>query len=220
MIETTIRDPEKLETLRADSQGRINLGVEYAGRTVEVVVAESDQGESDVTALQQTIGDRPMEEHERQGMLFIRLFGIDRSFLVEDHDVVIEENQVQPTTVSLSDVDWSKGYLLDRENVSRFEFDRDAEKQFAFTEHLTADPVAVTLDESSYDDPVYRFKNDNEGTSDVMKEYVAHVERIFGYDPTEELANVRMHPGEEPRPVLFQNPGSENYIAIAPQVPE
>lgn len=218
MIETTIRDPEKHETIRADSQGRVNLGVKYAGRTVEIVVVESRGEQSNVSGLQQTIGDRPMEEHERWGMLFIRLFGIDQSFLVEDHDAVIDENEVQSDTVGLSDVDWSKGYLLDQNNISRFEFEQDAEEQFAFSDELTAEPIDVTLDESNYGDTVYCFENENEGTSAVLGEYITYIQRIFGYDPTKELSNVRVHPDEAPRPVMFRNPVSESYIAIAPRV--
>lgn len=220
MIETTIRDPEKHETLRADSQGRVNLGVQYAGRTVEIVVAESADEESEASSLQQTIGDRPMEEYERQGMLFIRLFGIDQAFLVDDHSATVDGGEVQADTVGLADVDWSQGYLLDQRNVSRFHFDQDAEEQFAFGDELTAEPAAVTFDESSYGDPVYCFENANGEKSAIFEEYVEHIQRIFGYDPTEELSNVGIHPDEAPHPVMFRNPTSEGYIGIAPRVPE
>lgn len=220
MIETTIRDPEKHETLTADSQGRINLGVKYADRTVEVVVADSTDDRAEVAGLQQTIGDRPMEEYERQGMLFIRLFGIDQSFLTEDHDAVVTDNEVQPDTVGLSDVDWSKGYLLDASNVTRFEFDREADEQFAFSDELIAEPVDVTLDNGNYGDPVYCFENERGDTSAVLGEYVSHIQRVFGYDPTKTLSNVRVHPDEAPRPVMFRDPSGDGYIAIAPRVPD
>lgn len=49
---------------------------------------------------------------------------------------------------------------------------------------------------------------------------VTNVKRIFGYDPSEELSNVRVHPEEAPRPVMFRDPTGERYIAIAPRVPE
>ncbi|AFK18799.1 hypothetical protein E6P09_08445 [Haloferax mediterranei ATCC 33500] len=220
MIETTIRDPEKHETLRADSQGRVNLGVQYAGRVVEIVVAESTEEQSDAVGLQQVIGDRPMEEHERQGMLFVRLFGIDRSFLTEDADVTTDDDGVRSDTVGLSDVDWTEGYLIDHKNVARFEFDQDAEEQFPFKEEITAEPVDITLEEDEYDEPVYSYENANGGTSAVSEALVTNVKRIFGYDPSEELSNVRVHPEEAPRPVMFRDPTGERYIAIAPRVPE
>ncbi|WP_277553036.1 hypothetical protein [Halobaculum limi] len=218
MIETTIRDPEKHETLKADSQGRVNLGVAYAGRTVEIIVAASNDERSDSTSLQQTIGDRPMNEYERQGMLFVRLFGIDQSFLVDDHDAVVTDTRVEPETVGLADVDWSEGYLLDSSNVTRFEFEQSADEAYAFGDELTAEPVDVTLDESTYDEAVYCFENDDGGTSAVLGEYVKHVQRIFGYDPTKDRSSVRLHPDEAPRPVMFRDPSSDRYIAIAPRV--
>lgn len=220
MIETTIRDPEKHETLRADSQGRINLGVQYAGRTVEVVVANSTEDASDASSLQQTIGDRPMEEYERQGMLFIRLFGVDRTFLVDDHNVTIDGGDVQAETVGLNDVDWSRGFLLDQRNVARFDFDESADEQFAFSNELTAEPVDVTLDEDGYGEPVYCFENEDGGTSAILQAYVEHVQRIFGYDPTVELSNVGIHPETAPQPVMFRNPANDGYIGIAPRVSE
>ncbi|UVE49269.1 hypothetical protein KU306_10060 [Haloferax larsenii] len=223
MIETTIRNPEKHETLKADSQGRVNLGVKYAGRVVEIVVADSEEEQSETIGLQQVIGDRPMEDHERQGMLFVRLFGIDHSLVEDGAEVVADDDDdasVQSDVVGLSDVDWSKGYLLDDENVARFEFDQDADSQFPFSEEITAEPTGVTLDEDTYDDPVYCYENDAGDTSAIAGELVAHVKRIFGYDPTEELSNVRVHPDHAPRPVMFRDPDSERYIAIAPRVPE
>ena len=220
MIETTIRDPEKHETLRADSQGRVNLGIKYAGRTVEVVVAESTEEESEASSLQQTIGDRPMEGYERQGMLFIRLFGIDQAFLTSNHSATVDGGEVQSDTVGLADVDWSQGYLLDQGNVSRFEFDEDAEERFAFRDELTAEPTDVTLDESGYGEPVYCFENSDGETSAVLEEYVGAVQQVFGYDPTEELSNVGVHPTEAPNPVIFRNPINESYIGVAPRIPE
>ncbi|WP_435359801.1 hypothetical protein [Haloarchaeobius sp. DFWS5] len=220
MIETTIRDPEKHETLRADSQGRINLGVQYAGRTVEIVVAESRTADSETTEVQQTIGDRPMAEHERQGMLFVRLLGLDQTFLTGDHSAVVDENDVDAETVGLSDVDWSKGYLLDAKNVARFEFDPDSEEQFPFGEEITAEPVEVSADKGESGVPVYRFENEAGGVSTVATEYVESVQRIFGYDPTEELSNVRVHSGDAPHPVVFRNPTTDGYIAVAPRVSE
>lgn len=220
MIETTIRDPEKHETLRADSQGRVNLGIQYAGRTVEVVVAESTEEESEASSLQQTIGDRPMKEYERQGMLFIRLFGIDQAFLTDNHSATVDGGEVQSDTVGLADVDWSQGYLLDQGNVSRFEFDQDAEEQFAFRDELTAEPADVALDESGYGESVYCFENSDGETSAILQEYVGAIQQIFGYDPTEELSNVGIHPTEAPNPVIFRNPLTESYIGVAPRIPE
>lgn len=220
MIETTIRDPEKQETLRADSQGRVNLGIQYAGKTVEIVVAGSREEESDASSLQQTIGDRPMDEYERQGMLFIRLFGVDQAFLIDDHSATVDGEEVQPDTVGLGDVDWSQGYLLDQGNISRFEFDQDAEEQFAFRDELTAEPADVTLDESGYGEPVYCFENSDGETSAILEEYVEAIQQIFGYNPTEELSNVGVHPTEAPNPVIFRNPVNGSYIGVAPRIPE
>lgn len=42
-------DPERLETITADSKGRVSLGPEYAGRDVRVLVVrvEDEDAESD-----------------------------------------------------------------------------------------------------------------------------------------------------------------------------
>jgi hypothetical protein len=221
MIETTIRNPEKLETLRADSQGRINLGVGYAGRVVEIVVAESEQDQSAETGVQQAIGDGPMKEYERKGMLFVRVFGINPRFLKETPNIEFETTSVDPETVRQSNVDWSEGFLIDDRNVARFEFDEAAGGQQApFSEQLVAEPVSVTDDNDTYGDPVYCYANEQGDISAVSQELVEKVQRMFGYDPVDELSNIRVHPDEEAHPVLFRTTTGDMYVAIAPQVAE
>lgn len=221
MIETTIQDPEKLETLRADSQGRINLGVEYAGRVVEIVVAESEQDQSAGTSVQQAIGDGPMKEYERKGMLFVRVFGINPRFLKETPNIESETTSVDPETVRQSNVDWSKGLLIDERNVARFEFDEAAGgKQAPFRDQLVAEPVSVTDDDDTYGDSVYCYANEQGDISAVSQELIEKVQRIFGYDPVEELSNIRVHPDEEAYPVLFHATSGDMNVAIAPQVAE
>lgn len=221
MIETTIRNPEKHETLTADSQGRVNLGVEYAARDVELVVVESTVREPERTGLQQTIADEPMTAAERKGMLFVRAFGVSPRFLKDEHDAVVEDGRVDPESVAPTDVDWSHGFLQDPKNVARFKFDGEAapEAQFPFEERLTEEPTAVETDEGG-DQPVYRYENDHGDVSGVAQSLVENVERMFGYDPAEELANVRVNPEEAPNPVLFRDPGSDVFVAVAPRVAE
>lgn len=218
MIETTIQDPEKLETLRADSQGRVNLGVEYAGREVEILVVDSEETQSEEVPLQQTIGDRPMDDHERTGMLFVRAYGIKSTFLTDDHTAVTTEDGVDESTVAPTDVDWSYGYLAEPKNAVRFVFDEDATADHpAFSEQFTVEPVSVaaeTVDGAS----VYRYENEAGDTSAVAAAFVTPVEQLFGYDPTEDLANVRVDPDQGPAPVLFTDPESDAYLAVAPRV--
>lgn len=218
MIEATIQDPEKLETVRADSQGRINLGVKYAGREVEIVVVESRKCESDESPLQHTIGNRPMTEQERKGMLYIRAFGISPQFLVEDHTAQMTEEDIDVETVAPSDVDWSHGYFVEPKNVARFVFDEDAvTDRPSFSDQFTAEPVDCTEDTID-DTAVYCYENEAGDTSAIGEELANHVEPIFGYDPTETLSNVRVNPEEGPAPVLFTDPESDSYLAIAPRV--
>lgn len=219
MIETTIRDPEKHETLTADSQGRVNLGVEYAGRDVELVVVESREHQPEKTGLQQTI-DRPMTDAERKGMLFVRSFGIAPRFLKDEHGAVTTDEGVDPDSVSPSDVDWSDGYLQDPENVALFAFEEGAaEEQFPFGERLTAEPVAVTAGKTD-GTSVYRYENERGDASAVVQEFVEKVERLFGYDPSDDSSHVRVNPEEGPNPVLFRDPESEAFVAVAPWVSE
>jgi hypothetical protein len=216
MIETRIENPEKHETVTADSQGRVSLGVEYAAQDVEIVVVDAADPRSENEATQQTIGEGPMTHHERKGMLFVRTFGIRSEFLKEEHFAETdEEGHVDQSTVSPVDVDWSRGFLSDPQNVARFEFDE--EKQGLFSDKLVAEPARVTVEEHT-GEPVYRYENDSGGSSAVAREYADNVSRIFGYDPGEALANVRVDPDEAPTPVLFRDPESEAYVAIAPRI--
>lgn len=220
MVETTIQDPEKLETLTADSQGRVNLGVKYAGRKVEIIVADSEEPQPKKTGIQQAIGDRPMQKYERQGMLFVRSFGIDPTFLKEDYDAATDSDGIDPKTVSPSDVDWSDGFLVDPKNVARFQFDDDAEeRQFAFSDKLTTEPGNVRQDDENYGAPVYCYVNDHGDESAVLKKFVENVRRVFGYDH-DELSNIRVDPEEGPNPVMFRDPNGHSYIAIGPRIPE
>lgn len=217
-IETTIRNPEKHETVRADGQGRVSLGVEYADHDVEVIVVAAEESDRDGRALQQAIGDRPLADHERTGMLFVRSFGIDRRCLVEDHDAAADEDGVDPATVGVSDVDWSEGVLVDDANVARYRFDCNTEP-VPFADEPAAEPTAVTaLDDADYGLPVYRYENEQGDASAITQEYVENVQRIYGYDPTVDLSHVRVHPEEGPYPVLFRDPTGESSIAIAPRV--
>lgn len=218
MIEATIQNPERLETVRVDSQGRVNLGVQYAGREVEIVVVESRELESDESPLQQPIGDHPLTEQERKGMIYIRSFGISPRFLVEGHTAVKTEDGVDVETVAPTDVDWSHGFLVEPKNVARFVFDEDAAPDRpSFTEKYTAEPVDCTQD-STDDTTIYRYENEQGDTSAIAEEFVSRVEPIFGYNPTEDLSNVRIDPDQGPAPVLFTDPESDTYLAIAPRV--
>jgi hypothetical protein len=221
VIETTIRDPEKHETVTADSQGRVNLGVDYAAHEVELVVVESRAHRPEETGLQETIGDRPMTEAERAGMRFVRSFGLAQRFLKDDHAAeATDDGGVDPERVVPTDVDWSRGFLVDPDNVARFAFEADApEEQFSFSDRLTEEPASVEADEIE-GERVFRFENAAGGSSAVLDEYVAHVERLFGYDPTEEPSHVRVAPDAAPRPVLFRDPERALSVAVAPRVEE
>lgn len=72
----------------------------------------------------------------------------------------------------------------------------------------------------TYGDPVYCYANEQGDISAVSQELVEKVQRIFGYDPVEELSNVRGHPDEEAHPVLFRATAGDTYVAIAPRVAE
>lgn len=219
MIETTIEDPEKLETVRTDDQGRASLGVEFADHEVEVLVVSAEPVQPEEAGFQQTIGERPMSDHERKGMLFVRTFGIDPTCLVADHGAVTGPDGVEAGSVGLSDVDWSDGVLLDERNVARFRFEgTDGDRQFPFSDEPTAEPVGVTADDDSFDTPVFVFENEAGETTAIAQELVENVRQVYDYDPTEELSHVRVHPEEGPYPVLFGDPGGDTHVTIAPWV--
>jgi len=184
-------------------------------------VVDSKEHDPERGGLQRTIGDRPMNEHERKGMLFVRSFGISRRFLKDDTTAEIEEDgSVDPDTVAPIDVNWSYGFLGDPKNVARFEFDGDAgDGQYPCSEKLTAEPAGVTADEMG-GSPVYRYENDAGDTSAISRDLADGVQRIFGYDPAEELSNVRVDPDEAPTPVMFRDPESDTCVAIAPRIEE
>jgi hypothetical protein len=221
-VETTIQNPEKHETVTADSQGRVNLGVQYAGRDIELVVVESSEHEPGTAGLQQPI-DQPMTEAERKGMLFVRAFGIAPQSLKDDHDAATTDDGIDPNSVSPSDVDWSNGYLQEPTNVARFVFETEkaetGEDQFAFTEHLTAEPADVTSDKID-GTSVYRYENEHGNGFAIVQEFVERVEQLFGYDSSDDLSHVRVNPEEEPNPVMFRDIESEAFVAIAPRVSE
>ena len=219
MVEARIQDPEKLETARADRQGRINLGVEYAGRDVEFVVVESGEPDTDSVPLQQTIGNGPLADYERKGMLFVRAFGLAPRFLTEDHGAVVTDGEVDVETVAPTDVDWSQGVLVEPRNVAQFVFDEEVWDGTSFSERFTAVPVERTEDTID-DTEVYRYENDEGETSAIAEEFTAPVEPILGYDPTDELSHVRVDPEQGPAPVLFTDPESDAYIAVAPRIDE
>jgi len=221
MIETTITNPEKHETVTADSQGRISLGVEYAARDVEIVVVDSDAHEPEESGVQQTIGAEPMTESERAGMSFVRSFGVHREFLKDDHSAEVgDDGAVDAETVTPTDVDWSKGYLSDPKNAVRFEFDEPGRDEgFPFEEALSAEPADVVSDELA-GEAVYAFANDDGDQSTILVDYVESIQRIFGYDPADEPAHVRVDPDDGPAPVLFRDPDSDLYVAIAPWIDE
>lgn len=219
MTELIVQDPEKLETLTADRQGRISLGVKYADRQVKVVVINSEEAQPEKAGVQEAIGDQPMQYYERQGMLFIRTFGISPTFLEEDHDAETDENGIDPETVSPSDVDWSEGFLVDAKNVARFHFDTDAEeRQFAFSDRLTEEPASVRENEDDYGEPVYCYVNEKGDESAILKEFVENIRQIFGYS-YDELSHIRVDPDEGPNPVMFRDPNGHSYIAIGPRRP-
>ena len=216
MIEATIQNPEKLETLQTDSQGRVNLGVKFANRTVEIVVVNSEELPAEETAIQYTIGDGTAMDHERKGMRFVRTFGISPECLRDDHEAQVREGTVESSTVSPSDVNWSYGSLKDPKNVALFTFDESGEQEFR--DLLTATPTSVDADEDSFDRPAYRFENENGDVSALAQEFVHNVQRVYGYDPITDSANVRVNPDDGPFPVVFRDPDGETYIAIAPMV--
>lgn len=220
MIETTIQNPEKHETVTADSQGRVNLGVKYAGRDVELVIVESREHQYERMGIQQTI-DKPMTEPEQKGMLFARAFGIAPQSLKDEHNAVTTDEGIDPDSVSPSDVNWSNGYLQEPKNVARFVFEdeKSSEEQFPFTERLTAKPTGATSGKTN-GVSVYRYENESGDTSAIVQEFVEKVGQLFGYDPSDDLSHVRVNPNEGPNPVLFRDPESEMFVAIAPRVPE
>ena len=217
MIETTIRNPEKHETVRADSQGRVSLGVEYADHEVELVVVAAEESDSESRALQQAIGDRPLADHERTAMLFVRSFGLDRRCLAEDHGASVGEDGVEAATVGVADVDWSRGVLVDGGNVARFRFDES--ESAPFSDEPTNEPAAVrSVDDGEYDVPVSLFENEAGGASAIAQEFAEKIRRIYGYDPTAETEHVRVHAEEAPYPVQFCDPAGDTHVAVAPRV--
>jgi len=219
MIETTITNPERHETVTADSQGRVSLGVDYAAHDVEIVVVDSEAHDTETSGVQQTVGAEPMTETERAGMLFVRSFGIDRECLKDDHAADVDEDGVDAGTVAPTDVDWSAGSLSDAENAARFELDDSGPEAVPFEKRLSAEPAAVTAEEMA-GESVSALANDSGDRSAVLTEYVDGVQRVFGYDPTDELAHVRVDPDDGPAPVLFRDPDSDRYIVVAPWVDE
>ena len=219
MIETTITEPEKHETLTADSQGRVNLGVEYAQREVELVVVESRERETASGGRQQTIGDAPMTEAERTGMSFVRAFGIGEAFLKDEHTATVGEDGVDPETVAPTDVDWSRGYVRDPKNVAILapEGGADLGGQYPFRDELTADPAGVS-DGTDHDGDVTVFENEDGAGSAIADSMLDNVEQVYGYDPRESLEQVRVHPKEAPTPVLFEAPDGDGFLAVAPRV--
>jgi len=218
MIETTIHDPEKHDTVTADSQGRVSLGVEYAAHDVEIIVVDAKSHEPESSGVQGTIGDGPMNEHERTGMLFVRSFGISPRFLKDDHTAETDEDGiVDPDTVAPVDVDWSHGFLADPGNVARFEFDTGGGDSFA--DQLTAEPVDVTATEDQ-GTPVYRYENDRGDAVAIAQDIADGVRGLFGYDPAEDRSHVRVAPEDAPAPVMFRDPDGDAYVVIAPWIDE
>lgn len=218
MVELTVHDPEKLDTLTADSQGRVSFGVEYAGRELEIILVDSERPDSDDAGIQEAIGERPMQYYERQGMLFVRTFGISPTFLEDDHDAESDEDGIYPETISPTDIDWSEGFLVDSKNVARFSFDPEAEeRQFAFSDTLTAEPARV-YENGDNGKPSYHYVNENGEESAIAKQFVENVRRIFGYDH-DALSHIRVDPEEGPNPVMFKDPDGHSYIAIGPRHP-
>ena len=219
MIETTVQNPELLETFHTDSQGRVNLGVKFANRKVEVLVVQSEPLTSDDLDIQHTIEDSSRLEYERTGMLFARAFGIARHFLRDpDGEVEIEDGTVQPESIGSHHLDWSTGRLIDHRNVAKFCFDEPEEPDCQLDEMLTAEPVSVTLDDEAFDRPVYRFEHPEDGSSAIAEAFVDHIEEIYGYHPATNPEFVRVHASEAPMPVMFQEPDGETYILVAPRV--
>lgn len=217
MLEATVDDPEKLETLRADSQGRVSLGVEYAGRTVTVLVVES--ATDDDRGVQQIIAGEGMADHERTGMLFCKVFGIDPQYVDRESDEA--DAEIDPATLGHADVDWSEGILIDSGNVARYEFPAAADTEAAhFGDQFSTTAVAVEPDEDSYGKPVYCFENDDGDTSAIDQELVARVRRVFGYDPLENLSLVGLHPDSPDHPVAFGDATGDTRIVVAPRVAE
>lgn len=216
-MQVTVDDPEKLETLRADGQGRVSLGVEYAGRAVKVLVAESEAERTEERGAQQIIGGEPMADHERKGMTFVRVFGIDPEYVRGDDRSDSDEEPVDRASVRRADVDWVEGVLIDEDNVARFEF-RTGDGEEHFGDQFTATAVDVEADEDTYGKPVYCYENENGDASAIDQGLVEKVSRVFGYDPLEELSRVRLHPEKADHPVVFEGTGSETRIVIAPRI--
>lgn len=218
MIETTVQDPELLETVRADSQGRVNLGVAFANREVELLVVSSEPSPPAEAGIQHTIEDGPVPDFERKGVLFARTFGVAREHLQEDHTADIEDGTVVPETVNAADLNWSDGRLVDARNVARFTFDEAADAELGFVDELRAEPASISQDEDTFETPAYRFENENGEASAIAREYVDKVSDVYGYDPVAEPSQVRVHPDEAPMPVLFRDPDGDTYIVLAPMV--
>lgn len=214
-MEVTVTDPEKVETVRADSQGRVSLGVEYAGRAVRILVAESEAEQSEDRGVQQLIGGEPMADHERKGLTFVRVFGIDPTYLRGDEP---GEESIDPSSVGHAAVDWSQGVVIDEGNVARFEFPTDREDETRFGDQFTASAVAVGSDDESYGEPVYEYENEDGDSSAIAQDLVGKVKRVYGYDPVEKLSRVRLHPEDPDHPVVFEDPTGETRIVVAPRI--
>lgn len=118
-------------------------------------------------------------------------------------------------------MDWSDGFLIDDRNVARFEFEEAAGgQQTPFSDQLTAEPASVAGDDDTYGDPVFCYANEQGDISAVSQELVENVQRMFGYDPTGGLSNIRVHSEEEAHPVLFRDTAGDTYVLIAPLVSE
>lgn len=219
MIETTVQNPEHLETLRADSQGRVNLGVKFANREITLVVASTEELPAEAVGIQHTIDAGPMMAHQRQGILFARAFGIGREYLRDDHDAAVQDGEVDPETVSAADINWELGRIIDPKNVAQFVFEESTDDH-QFSTRLTAQPASVTRDEDTYESPSYRFENEHGDGSAIASAFVEKVQDVYAYDPTEDLEYVRVAPDEAPMPVFFGAPEADTYIVIAPRVPE
>lgn len=216
-MQVTVDDPEKLETLRADGQGRVSLGVEYAGRAVKVLVAESEAEQSEERGAQQIIGGEPMADHERKGMTFVRVFGIDPEYLSGNDESNTDDDAVDRASVNRSHVDWSEGVVIDEDNVARFEFRTDDGDE-RFGDQFTASAEAVEADEDTYGKPVYCYANEDGDVSAIDQGLVEKVSRVFGSDPLEELSRVRLHPEKADHPVVFEDAAGETRIVVAPRI--
>lgn len=217
MIETTVQNPEKQETLRADSQGRVNLGIDYAGQTVEVIVADASRPGTEGTGIQQSLSDPTLESYKRTAMLFIRSFGISTDHLVDDHNAVIDGDEVDPETVESTDIDWEMGHVGDSKNAARFVWDSEHASSVDIFTELTERPSEVTAVDEEASEPVYVYTNEAGGESALSQRFVDFVQRIYGYGP-DELHHLQMSPETSPCPVKFMHPDGETFIVIAPRI--